>query len=230
MSGFVGVGIQKLTPVSQDVSLASYGDDTGLFVEFVWEPIKNEAKSLQEGRPVFENKEYIRILAPGDKTKSWFRPVRKVSNGTAPSDLQRWPRQWEAFQNQQKQVPDGTPLEECAFLSRSDVQNLKSDNVHTLEQLASLTDVNLTRMGARSMRDKAKLLLEGSKDKAAALKWEQEKQELQNQIDGLKNQLQGFANSGIVVPEKVDTSPRKRGPKPKVKDVKNIPPIDAASG
>jgi len=224
------VGIQKLNPVSQDISMASYGDDTGLFVEFLWEPVKNEAKSLAEGRAIFENKEYIRILAPGDKTKAWFRPVRKVSNGTAPSDLDRWPRQWQAFQNQQTQVPDGTPLEEMAWLSRSEVMNLKSMNIHVLEQLATLTDVNLTWMGARSMRDKAKLLLEGSKDKTAALKWEKEKQDLQNQIDALKNQLQGFGNSGIVQSEKVDTSPRKRGPKPKVKDVENIPPTDAASG
>lgn len=224
------VGVKSLNQVGPDVLQASYGDDTNLFVEFVWEPVKNEHKSMEAGRPIFEDREYVRIIAPGDKTKNWFRPVRKVSNGTAPSDIDRWPRQYQAFQNQQKQHQEGTPLEECAFLTRSDVANLKSDNVHTLEQLASIPDVNLTRMGARGMRDKAKLLVENSKANANDLKLQKINEDLQLQIDALKNQLQGFQNSGIMPIEKVQTSPRKRGPKPKVKNEQNIPPVDAGSG
>lgn len=221
--------IQKLTPISTDISLASYGDDTGLFVEFLWHPVKNEKKSLELGRDFFENREYIRITAPGDRTKAWFRPVRKVSNGIEPPDTVRWPRQWGAFQNQQKQVPDGLPLEECSFLSPSDVKNLKGHDIHTAEQLAALSDNNLgVLLGARTLREKAKLIIDKAKDGAFALQMQKQNEDLQTQITALQNQLQGFTNSGIVVPEKVDTSPRKPG-RPKVKDVKNVPPTDASS-
>jgi len=221
----------KVIQGPSDVLQVSYGDDSGLWVEFYYRAVKNEKRSLEAGYAVFENKEYVKILAAGDKTKNWDRPVRKVRDGQAPSDLERFPRQWAAFQSQQTQNVDGLPLEEWPGLSPADVAMLKSVNIQTVEQLAAMGDHSLTFMGARGYRDKAKAYLEKAKDGAASLKWAKEKQEMQDQIDALKNQMQGFANAGILTPQKASASPepKKRGPKPKVKDEQNIPPIDAAS-
>ena len=107
--------------------------------------------------------------------------------------------------------------------------SLKTLNIHTIQQLASLGEHNLNFMGARSFRDKAKLWLEKAAGEADSAKWAKEKSELQDQIEALKNQMQGFINSGIVQTQEASAPPKKRGPKPKVKD-ENIPTTDTASG
>ena len=139
----------KIIQSNSDVKQVSYGDDSGLFVEFYWREVKNEAKSLAEGRPIFESKEYIKIMAAGDKTKNWDRPVQKTSNGTAPSDLDRFPRQWAMFQRQEVQVTEGTPVTEWPQITRADAAMLKSMNIHTIETLAAMSDTNIGFMGGR---------------------------------------------------------------------------------
>lgn len=206
----------KVIPSNSDVMQVSYGDDQGLYVEFYWREVQNEAKTIQEGRPVFESKEYIKIISPADKTKMWDRPVLKRSNGVQPSDIDRFPRQWERFQRQEQQVMEGTPVTEWPQITRSDAASLKAMNIHTIEQLAALGDNNLNWLGARAIRDKAKNWLEKAKDGAAAAQWAKEKSELQAQIDALKNQMQGF---GI---QEASAPPAKRGRKPKVKHEQDI--------
>lgn len=213
--------IQKLNPAGQDVAVAQYGDDTGLYVEFYMRPVKNEKRSLEEGRPIFEDREYIKILSPGDKTKQWDRPVRKLPQGNVPSDLDRFSKQWLIFQRQGANVVEGTPITEWAAITRSDAESFKAMSIHTVEQMAQLGDHQLGWTGARAMRDKAQKWLEKSKDGAEALRWAQEKQELQDQINALKNQMNGF---GI---QEASAPPAKRK---KVKHEQDIPSTNAGSG
>ncbi len=42
------------------------GDDL-VYVQFSYHPTKNKAKSLEEGRDIFEEKPYIKVMVPGDK-------------------------------------------------------------------------------------------------------------------------------------------------------------------
>lgn len=202
----------KLIPVGNDIYEVSYGDDKGIYVEFYHREVENEKKSLQEGRPIYESREYIKIVPIGDKTKVIDRPVKKVPDAGVPSDLQRWPRQWQAFLNQETQVTEGTPITEWPAITRADAMSLKSMNIHTIEMLANLGDNNLTWLGARAMREKAKAWIEKAKTGVDSLVWAKEKAEMQAQIEALKNQLNGFASVGAI-PE-----PKKRGRKPKVKD------------
>lgn len=227
----------KVIPSNSDVLQVSYGDDSGLYVEFYHNAVKNEQKSIEAGYAIYENKEYIRIIAAGNKGTTWERPVRKTPNGPVPADTQRFANQWRAFQEGEKQVIDGLPLEQWPAVTPADVKMLKGLGIHTVEQLASIGEHNLTFMGARQYRDKAKTYIENAKGSALSNQLAEQNAKLQDQIEALKNQMNGFINSGVKMEpvklqstEEAKAPPKKRGPKPKVKHEQNVPPIDTASG
>ena len=65
------------------------GDDK-LYVIFHMDIVKDEGKSVEEGRPIFNDVEFVQIFVPGDKTNVIDRPIR-------PSDKARFPKQYQAF-------------------------------------------------------------------------------------------------------------------------------------
>lgn len=200
----------RLIPAGADIYSVSYGDDTGNYVEFYMNAVKDEKASLEQGRPIFKEREYIRIMPIGDKTKKIDRPVRFQATGNVPSDLDRFPRQWQSFKNQGVVAIDGTPIEEWPPLTKSDAMALKAMNIHTVEVLAGLGDNNLTWLGARQMRDKAKAWLDSSKGGAVALKQAQEIEDLKLQVEALTNQLNGLPQ--------VKAESKKRGRKQNVQN------------
>ncbi len=215
----------KIIPSNSDVLAVSYGDDTGLYVEFYWREVHNEQRSTAEGRPIYESKEYVRIIAPGDKTKNWDRPVRKRADGSTPSDPERWPRQWQAFQNQEKQVLEGTPLEEWPQITRADAASLKAMNIHTIEQLAALGDNGINWLGGMKYRDMAIAWIKKAKEGAGSAQFAKEKEYLQSQIDALTNQINGLRAAGL---QEASAPPKKPGRKPKVKDEQNTSSTNTA--
>ena len=82
----------------------------------------------------------------------------------------RFPRQWQAYENQQQQVPDGTPL---PILFPQDPQlcdQMRALRVHTIEHLAGLTEEGIKRMGmgGRAYVQKAKDFLEAAQNMKGA--------------------------------------------------------------
>lgn len=123
---------------------------------FYSKPVKNNFRSESEGRPVFEDKEFVEILVPGD---------RKTVVDTLVKDehKRRWPREYAAFKAGQEVPVEGTPLEEWPQITRSQVEELKFAHIRTVEQLASLPDDPLNRsvsMGGFALREKAQRYLE----------------------------------------------------------------------
>jgi len=167
----------------------THGDDKGVYVEFFMEAVLQGFESEQAGRPIFKDVPYIQILFPGDSTKKVVRPVDEKGNESKPSDSQRWPAQWAAFQAQAAQVQTGTPLTEWSPVSKSIALNLKAMNIHTVEQLAEVADHALTWLGARELRDKAKAWLAASTDGAAVMKLQQENTDLRADLELLKKQF-----------------------------------------
>lgn len=164
-----------------------HGTDQGLFVQFYFESIKNEEESLAQGRPIFSDKEYIKIIPVGDRNTVICEPVTE-------DHKVRFPNQYAAFKNQQVQPQEGTPLEEWPPLTKSQVMMMKSANVHTVEQLSVVSDGNLSNlgMGARDLREKAKTYLESAQTGAIPMAAQERINELEKQVEALKNQLTGF--------------------------------------
>jgi hypothetical protein len=148
-----------LDPVAFDNRFAG---DSKLYVVFYMQAVKNGGKSEIEGRPIYDDVPHIRIHIPGDKNNVVTEPVSDEYK-------QRFPLQWEKFQKQLSQSPEGTPLEQWPLLTTGQVHELKAMNVMTVEQLAGMSDANVTRfMGGYELRRKAETFLKVAKDTGEA--------------------------------------------------------------
>ena len=155
------------------VAMASHGSDANLMVEFFVEDVYQEYQSEKEGRAIYKPVNKVRIFAPGNKSDI-IKHVQMEDEPNSPSHPHRFPRQWAAFQAQQEQVPDGTPLEMCKFIQSHRVKELKAMHIHTAEQLASMSDANMQALGmdGRRLRDLCKAYVsedKGTKELSAAL-------------------------------------------------------------
>ena len=171
-----------------------HGTDAGLFVQFYMECLQDEEQSREQGRPIFFDREFIRIIPVGDKNTVVCRPVKNDYDGGTPPDKERWPAQYAAFKNQQIEVNEGTPITEWPPISKAQALSLKAVNVHTVESLAQVSDGNLHNigMGARELREKAIAYLEQAKDGSGIVKLQEENKDLRLQIEALKNQIEAL--------------------------------------
>jgi len=151
---------------------------------FYVKAVQHNFRSQEEGRPIFVDKDYVRIIIPGDTRSEVDREVQD-------KDKDRWPEQWRRFKEDAEEATDGTPLEQWPAVSVSQVAELKAKKIRTVEQLAGVSDGQLQNLGlgARQLRDRAKAFLEAAAGNApldAALLRESK---LQEEIDALKAQM-----------------------------------------
>src|SRR4051812_49770314 len=140
-----------------DVRSVSFGDDSKTFVEFYLHAEYQEFLSQQGGLPIYKDVIYVLIQNPGSRDN--IRRRAKMEKDVAgDSDMQRFPRQWAAFENQQEQVQEGLPLTEWAFLTKAEALNFKARGVHTVEALSDLSDAQCQGfgMGITQLREKAR--------------------------------------------------------------------------
>ena len=174
----------------------SHGDDKGLHVTFYIEAIKSPFKSEQAGYPVFEDVTFVHILFPGNRSTEVKRPAKLKNDGGIPPDNERWPRAWQAFQNQSEEAHVGLPVTEWSPLTKGQAMGLKAQHIHTVEQLAELPDHALTWLGAREMQIKAKAYLKQAGDGGAeAMRLSKENDNLHAVIEALKAQISDLAKS-----------------------------------
>lgn len=203
---------QAMTQMALGGNNARFGGDDRVYAEFFLHPKRNRLKSEKQGRDIFEDVPYIKIMIPGDKDNIVERPVRD-------SDKQRFPKQWAAFQNSETQTQEGTPLTEWAGISRSIVEELKFFGVRTVEALAHMPDSQGQNfMGFNTLKQKAKAYLEDSKLMVPIANLNSENAELKQQLAELQAQMAALsaANAGGSDPEVSPPAPRRRGRRKKV--------------
>lgn len=125
------------------------------FVTFFMEKEANNFRSEQEGRAVYDDVEYVRIITPGD-TRS------EVVRAATPDHKREYSQQYAAFKAGVELAPVGSPLEHWPPASPALIANLKAVGVHTVEQLSEVSDGNLMNLGhgGRGLRERAKAWLE----------------------------------------------------------------------
>ena len=147
------------------VSDMNDADAGGQAVSFYNRAVKNDIKSIDEGRLICDNVVHIKVMIPGDRNNIVDREawVDKYANM---ADNNRYPKAWKRFQDKSKE-PVGTPLEAWPVLSPSQVAELQFFNVNTIEQLAQLSDEHAGKfMGINELRQKARDMITASKDNA----------------------------------------------------------------
>lgn len=158
-------------------------NERGLSVEFFLESVEQLAESKQCGFPVFKEVPHVRIAVPGD-------PYNVVCHIATQGHKDMYPMAWQTFNNQNQPVIDGMPIKEWPVINRSQVQMAHFYNVMSVEQLAELSDVNMSRMGAewRELRDKARAYLKYAEDNKELARTTAENEALKQKLADLEEQ------------------------------------------
>lgn len=173
-----------MTEVFDDVLYdenTKYKDDEKLIVAFYSRPVKNNFKSDQEGRPIFEDVDFIKIIIPGSRDVTDTKATEAYKS--------RFPRQWASYKNKQqgKEAAIGTPLSELSWMGASVVAEFNAFNVFTVEQLLNLPDVHASKfMGIHQIRERAKRFMDAAAGEAPAMKLEKQVAELAAENKRLK--------------------------------------------
>jgi hypothetical protein len=176
-----------------------HGTDAGLYVEFYTQAIQDEEASLAQGRPIFNDVDFIKIIPVGDKNTIVCRPVKLTTDGGTPPDTVRWANQYAAFKAQREQPISGTPVTEWPPLTKSQAMMLKGVHIHTVEALAEVSDANLFNigMGARELRDKAKAFLAQAAGGVGISQLAKENEDLRIKFEALQNQFNALSNTKV---------------------------------
>jgi hypothetical protein len=149
----------------------------GTILRFFYDTERNEAATAAEGRPIFDNVLFVDVITPGQKASTprfeieriWAEQSLKALNLT---DLSRKSFRYAAFREQiekfklDEKASDmaGTPLKQWPRIDRGLAASLAAVNVYTVEQLAGVSDQNLSYigMGGRELREAARAFLQAS--------------------------------------------------------------------
>lgn len=187
-----------------DVGVVEYGGGSrNLVVFFYNKAVHNTAKSAERGKPVFDNKVFVRIAPPGER-------LNIVEREATVQDKQRFPMQWEAHRKKKDQQPEGVPIELLYPEQPSIAATLRANNVQTVEQLANLSGVAIDSigMGTQSWVNYAKRYLDAATKGAnqSQLRHEREKSDrtikaLERQVSDLKARLDQLVDNRTMAPD-----------------------------
>lgn len=159
------------------------GSDRSLMVRFHMHPVQMNKASAEAGRPIFEDRLFVNIMVPGDRTTEVDRPATDA-------DKQRFPRHWELFQRSNGEGVIGTPLKEWPLASASMIREWNALGVYTVDQLANMSDANIGRiLGGTKFREAARNYLKAAADQAPITAMQQQLAERDNTITTLTQRL-----------------------------------------
>lgn len=153
----------------------------GTFAEFYMEAVEFKAESEREGRPVFREIPFIRLISVGDRNN--ILEVKATDHYK-----QRFPREWKAFESRQHGEMVGTPLAQWPQITKAQVKEAEFFNIKTVEQLAEVNDTALQKigMGWMELRMKARNYLDAAKGAANQSAQAAENERLRQEIEALK--------------------------------------------
>jgi len=171
-------------------------DTRGTVARFGMHPKRNAAKSLEAGRPIFDDVPYVRIWIAGQKDEV-HRPV-------TPQDKIDYPREWAAFEASKDQTAaSGTPLGMLPGITASLCEEAAYFKVRTIEDLAGMPETNVGSLGMGWMqaRQRARDYIEAAKGAAPIAQVRAENEELRNQLEALQRTVKELAAQRMPAPE-----------------------------
>lgn len=170
-------------------------DKPHLHVEFYLEAVENPKESAKAGRPIFEDKEFVKVMIAGDPKNTFISPAHvRGTNGITYAE--KFPEHYRLFKmDQDQQAASGTPLSEVPWLTAAKREELKALKIYTVEGLASLDGSLLARigMGARELKTQAQAWI----DKASASVTQSELAKRDDEIAELRAQIAALANGAV---------------------------------
>jgi len=150
--------------------------DKKLLVVFYRDIIKNEPKSIDAGRPIFDEIDLVKIISPGS---------RDSFIGDATEEYkQRFPTQWARYKaGRDQQIGNGTPLNQLPWLSIAQIAEFNALGCHTIEHLVGMPDsVSQKFMGHLQIKTRAQAYLDAAKEMGPSLRMQEELHRKDQQI------------------------------------------------
>jgi len=165
------------------------GDDT-LFVVFYSGVVKNEFRTNEEGRPIFDDVECVKVIVPGDKNSVIDRPA-------SAQDKQRFSKQYGLFKaglSEEEQVT-GTRLSDWPYITRAQAEELRYLGIRTVEQLANVRDDIVGRVpGLVGLKQHAGVWLAKATKSAEAAQITKLIQDQKSELDSLREAVKEQAS------------------------------------
>ena len=131
------------------------------FVRFETRPKEDRNASIEAGHYVAKDVDFCVITPPGGSL---------VIDREVDDEIKsRYGAQYQAWKNGQEEPEEGTPIRHWPMLSPAQVENLLACNVRTVEELATLSEQGVQRlgMGGMALRQRAKAWFDAAKNVGA---------------------------------------------------------------
>lgn len=163
-----------------------FAADERLYIEFFREPVLHPGKSREAGRAIYEERDFVRIHVPGDKTTVCVEPMHEIN-------LHRFRVRYEKWKAGQQEAVSGTPLSALPSMTPAKVEEYKFFKLITIEQLAEAND-NLGQKFMSFHADKAaaKRFIEATKGNAPIEAMNAELQKRDAEIENLKTMVEAL--------------------------------------
>lgn len=179
--------------------------DKVLYVTFYTDAIEVKSESEVRGHPVFKDVDMVRIIAPGDKNNI-------IETRVDDTHKMRFPEKWKQFKSGQVQGINGWLLKEWPAITASQMKELNYHEIHTVEQLAALSDGAIAKvgMGTQELRTKAKAALAAAHGNANNEAQAAEIERLRADLEAMRKMM--------AQPSTNEDEPKKRGRPAKVNE------------
>ncbi|MEQ8450886.1 MAG: hypothetical protein RLQ25_02995 [Alphaproteobacteria bacterium] len=174
----------------------------GLIAEFYMDAVHMKHESEQEGRPIFKDFEFIKIIPIGDNKTV-------VTKRVTEAERQKFPEEYAVFKKGVEQTFSGTPLMQWPAILPAQIKLLNHFNVYTVDQLAELNDIAISKIGpgTRELVEKAKAYLAKAANTADAQRFAAENERMKDDMARMSRTIEELSQR---LEEKSDTP--KRGP------------------
>jgi hypothetical protein len=145
--------------------MATRDPDSTIVALFKHHAVKNEGRSVKEGRPIYDDMEICEIRFAGSRNVSVFPALAfshwgnddATQEQVAITYAERFPRQYRQFKEHTMQTKSGTPLTHVPFLTEARRAELRALNIYTAEALAHVDGQELKNLGSygRDLKNKA---------------------------------------------------------------------------
>ena len=151
-------------------------DERPPYVQFEARSVEDRDATVREGRYMARDVNYVIVTAAGAKdtvervAEEWLEDIERKAHSNPPRfnpvHARHFKEMYKAF-TEGNEIPEvGTPIRGWSLVSPAEQENIIRANIRTVEDLASINEAGLTRlgMGARALQTKARAWLDNAKD------------------------------------------------------------------
>ncbi len=156
--------------------------EDGVVARFYDRSVKTE-EVTKDGFPVFKNVCFVEIRIKDNPSEIYDQPATK-------DKFERFPVAYARYQLMKKQVNEGTPLEQFAFLTAGEVESLKIRGIFTVEALAELEEEKAVELEISRERELAQKFLAASAHNSEIAFWQKQEEKYRQTIAQLQNKIE----------------------------------------